>query len=220
MKKLIAMVCVVTMCMALSATALGTSNQEVSVEIPYMLASSTEEIARDDMTKKCEAQSVSDEKNCESVIIGIIPKTESIETDYTDILVPNNTRSTSKPKVFWNLSKDGIYYGNFEGVSGTIYTNYYFDWDDYCYYTRVDVSNNNGSDTRTFVVKNYCLTCGHVSSTKEYTTPFGDSTGYVVIKHSFTSKHDGHFMYPAVECTNSYGKIKGTIDVNYTNNWK
>ena len=167
------------------------------------------------------------EENCGSVIMGYAPKVEGAEAGDYDTIAENQTRGTSKPTQFWNIAKDGIYYGEFSKVTGRIYTEKYFDFvkdtggdSDYCYWTRVDVSSETHPDTRTFKVQNYCTKCGFVSETEEFTTPFGQgSTGYIYIKHYFTTKHDGHFMYPAVVCTNPYGAIEGTIDVNYYNSW-
>ena len=146
-----------------------------------------------------------------------------------DLLVESNVQGTSKQKNFWNIAKDGIYYSKFSGASGTIYTNHYFDFDEYesskdvyYYYTRVNVAAHLSYDTRTFKVQNYCTKCGFLSETEEFITPAnGESTGYIYIYHSFPSSHSGgdHFMYPAVVCTNSYGEIDGTIDVNYSNTW-
>lgn len=181
----------------------------VSDSVPYS------EVKSDDAAP----HAVHDE--CRSVIVSVTPAEDELP-DAVSLQDVGMERGTSKPKNFWNIAKKGIYNGAFSGVAGTIYTEYYFDWDEtnYCYYTRVRVANDGYTDKRSFCVKNYCTKCGEVSSTEDYEVPAGGGyTRYIMVKHSFTSKHDGHFMYPAVECTSSYGKIKGTIDVNYSNRW-
>lgn len=191
-----------------------------------------EAIARDNMNAEilsvCE-QEEDGEENCGSVVIGFSSKDEEvIGAANADLLLENSVRATTKPSLYWNIAKNGIYNGEFSAVAGTIYTNYYFDFDedpagdsDYCYYTRVNVTTHQYANQSTFKIQNYCTECGLVSSTDEYTTPGEfEETGYIYIKHYFSTKHDGHFMYPAVVNTTSYGKIDGTIDVNYTNTWR
>ncbi len=232
MKKWLSVVLTVSIMMSClcvaSASSMGKVDGSVSVEPGVCLVTEKAEV-RDNMNEEIIHEEVEEnEENCGSIIIGYSPKDESAELGNRDLLIENNTRETTKPKDFWNIAKDGIYNGEFWGVAGTIYTNYYFDFvkdtagdSDYCYYTRIDVSTSQYLDQRTFKVQNYCTKCGFVSETNEYTTPGNnESTGYIYIKHYFTTKHDGHFMYPAVVCTNSYGKIDGTIDVNYYNTWK
>lgn len=161
-------------------------------------------------------------EQCGTEFVGFFPKTANSTLTHYDLLPGSTSRGTSRPTKFWNIALKGIYHGSFTGVAGTIYTNYYFDWNEenYCYYTRVDVSTHLYNDIKTFKIQNHCLTCGLVSSTETLETPGnGESTGYLVYRHYFTSKHDGHFMYPAVVCTSSSGQIDGTIDVNYTNSW-
>ena len=217
------------LCVA-SASAMGKDDGSVRVE-PGVCLVTEEAIERDNMNEEIIHEEVEEnEENCGSIIVGYSPKDESAELGNRDLLVEGNTRETTKPKDFWNIAKDGIYEGGFTGVAGTMYTKYYFDFvedtagdSDYCYYTRVDVSTHLYLDTRTFKVQNYCTKCGLVSESKEYTTPGNnESTGYIYLKHYFTKKHEGngHFMYPAVVCTNRYGQIDGTIDVNYYNTWK
>ncbi len=215
------------LCVA-SASGMGKDDGSVSVE-PGVCLVNEEEVVRDNMNKGIIHGEVEEnEENCGSIIVGYSHKDVSVELKNRDLLIENNTRETTKPKNFWNIALKGVYNGEFGGVAGTIYTNYYFDYvedtagnSDYCYWTRVDVSTHLYLDKRTFKVQNYCTKCGFVSETEEFTTPGNnESTGYIYIKHYFTTKHDGHFMYPAVVCTNSYGKINGTIDVNYYNTWK
>lgn len=237
MKKLVSMALAMSMCLACLNSAMAapvhenpTLNEDGcgSVAVACTKSDSSEAqngIIYDDMTAPEPADAadiIEDETNCSVELVEKSAPNFMFLPQNSDVSAQSLTRSTSKPKTFWNIASDGIYHGSFSGVGGTIYTNYYFDWDkdNHRYYARVNATTHLYKDVKTFVVKNYCMNCGLVATSEEFSTGYdGASSGNIAVRLSFTKKHDGHFMYPAVTCTSSSGKIDGTIDVNYTNSW-
>lgn len=149
---------------------------------------------------------------------GCCTETVMVEMDAMPFVDYVKPRATDPAETFWNLATRGIYRGSF-WVSGTIYTNRYFDTQDGEYYTRVNCEGDYPS--MPFKVGNYCITCRQVlSMSDECVTPstVRTRTGWLGHRHRTGSAHEEHFMCPFVKNLDD-GTLTGDIEVNYTNSW-
>lgn len=157
-----------------------------------------------------------------------------------DALIPEIARGTSTPSSYWNLSTKGRYLATINKLSsGTLYTDYYFD---FLPFTHTDADLEGVQDGKIYVkytvytwdgslqtcklkLTLYCKDCREalVSHTSNAAGARDDSSGPVTTIVNFTSgnEHKDHFCYfkvqNAITSSSMYGSVKfghSNADIN------